>query len=212
MASEAGFLRQLLRRAGLGSRYQLPTRETWEREYREGSWDYLRADEEMPRYAVIATCLRTHCPGGALLDAGCGEGILCDHLWPGSYSQYLGIDFSAAAIERARARPRRQASFDVGDVTSYAPGPDRRFDAIIFNEVLYCTNDPAAVIAHWQPFLQPQGIMIASIYAPWMKKMQPVLQAAEAQARWTEAYAVHHPRTGRSWVIRAWGAAARPMR
>lgn len=205
MVNGLGYLKQLLRKAGIGGKYQLPSRQTWENEYREGSWDYLRSDEEMPRYAVIATYLRKHCPGGVLLDAGCGEGILCDHLWPGSYAQYLGLDFSSEAIARANARPRVNASFEVADVTCYAADAGRRFDAVIFNEVLYCTEDPAAVISSFARHLRPQGILVASIYSPWLRKMQPVIEQVEADAGWTEEFAVHHQRSGRSWTIKIWG-------
>jgi 2-polyprenyl-3-methyl-5-hydroxy-6-metoxy-1,4-benzoquinol methylase len=206
MFNQPTLLSQLLRKVGIGGRYELPSRETWEREYRDGSWDYLQSDEEMPRYAVIADYLRTHCPGGALLDAGCGEGVLCDHLWPGSYSQYLGIDFSVEAIARAGRRARPDTMFMVADVSTHVPEPARRFDAIVFNEVLYCTTDPRAVIAHWTRYLQPQGVMVASIYSPWLKKLAPVFQEVEARARHTEEYAVHHPGTRRSWVIKIWSA------
>jgi 2-polyprenyl-3-methyl-5-hydroxy-6-metoxy-1,4-benzoquinol methylase len=207
MLSRFPALKKLLRRVGLGSRYELPSRQTWEQEYRQGAWDYLRSDEEMPRYAVIATYLRQHCPGGLVLDAGCGEGILCDHLWPGSYSHYCGIDFSSEAIARANARPRAHASFDVADVTTYVADAARRFDAIVFNEVLYCTEEPGAVVRRFREYLKPQGILITSTYSPWLRKMQPANEQLDAAAEWSEEYAVNHHGTGRSWVIRIWGGA-----
>jgi 2-polyprenyl-3-methyl-5-hydroxy-6-metoxy-1,4-benzoquinol methylase len=204
VSDRVSLARRLARAVGLGRRPHLPSRETWEREYQQGSWAYLGSAEEMPRYAVLARYLHQHCPGASLVDAGCGEGILLDHLWPGSWSSYLGIDFSARAIQLAQVRRRANVEFVEGDVASHDPGPEARYDAVIFNEVLYCTPNPAAVVAHWLPRLKPGGMLLASIYAPWLESLAPILRSLDSASRSSTAFEVAHPASGRRWSIRIW--------
>lgn len=63
-----------------------------------GSWTLRR------RLSAAAEMLKKVLPHqGALLDLGCGSGLLAERL-RGVYSTYHGIDFAANAIEEARAR------------------------------------------------------------------------------------------------------------
>src|SRR5687767_13442204 len=48
----------------------------WEEQYRAGRWSFMRGLDESARYAVIAAFVRRLAPGGAVLDVGCGEGLL----------------------------------------------------------------------------------------------------------------------------------------
>jgi len=70
----------------------------------------------------------------SLLEVGCGSGYYCEILatLASSHIRYVGLDYSAAMVKRARAR-YPQGRFEVGDATALAH-PDDAFD-IVFNGV-----------------------------------------------------------------------------
>ena len=52
------------------------SREVLDCEYKSGSWDYLRGPEELPRFSIVAGYCHHFRPNSAILEIGCGEGIL----------------------------------------------------------------------------------------------------------------------------------------
>ena len=89
-----------------------------------------RLDFRVAAEAVAATSIATP----RLLEVGCGSGYYSEvfaNLIPGGV-QYTGIDYSAAMIERARAR-YPSAAFEVADATRLG-FDDNAFD-IVFNGV-----------------------------------------------------------------------------
>lgn len=135
-------------------------REQVDREYRTGQWDSLKTLAELPRYYVIAGYCERFRPMPAVLDIGCGEGFLQQAL--GRYTAYVGLDLSGEAIARARGREDERTRFVQGDV--YAFTPDRRFDAVVFNESLFYMRDPIAALRRFDGALEPGGVFIVSIY------------------------------------------------
>jgi 2-polyprenyl-3-methyl-5-hydroxy-6-metoxy-1,4-benzoquinol methylase len=125
----------------------------WDHQYNIGEWNYWESDSiEMGRYSLIAVLLRKYFKNSnstspvRVLDVGCGTGLLLDYI-PKKY-HYLGIDFSSKAIEEANRKhqsrltssPHAHASFvqtSVENFTEAAHSRGVKFDAIIFNEVLY---------------------------------------------------------------------------
>jgi 2-polyprenyl-3-methyl-5-hydroxy-6-metoxy-1,4-benzoquinol methylase len=138
------------------------TKAEWEQEYRRGDWDYLRTLDELPHYTVIAGYVHSINPTAAVLDVGCGEGILQEHLGADGYSHYAGIDLSEAAIARAAEQADERTTFLSADAASYVP--DREFDCIVFNEVLYYLPDPLAVVRRYQASLSADGAFIVSMF------------------------------------------------
>jgi 2-polyprenyl-3-methyl-5-hydroxy-6-metoxy-1,4-benzoquinol methylase len=106
------------------------TPETWARQYSGGHWDYLETLLELGRYSAIAGYVIKLKSQGAVLDVGCGEGILQRTLRP-HYARYLGIDIAADAIRRAAQREDAATTFRVACALEFEPG--EQFDAIIFN-------------------------------------------------------------------------------
>jgi 2-polyprenyl-3-methyl-5-hydroxy-6-metoxy-1,4-benzoquinol methylase len=51
----------------------------------------------------------------SILDLGCGEGILHERMEKGSYSEFIGIDFSSESIKQAVAKNLKNAEFKVAD-------------------------------------------------------------------------------------------------
>lgn len=138
-------------------------RKQWEAEYSGGRWDYLEDADELPRYIMLAGYLRHFKEGGAVLDVGCGKGILQERLGPGAYSRYLGIDISEAALASAARRQDARTSFLRVEAESYVP--EVLFDVVVFNETLCYLNEPLEVVERYIRALKDDGIVIVSSYA-----------------------------------------------
>ena len=132
----------------------------WDATFRAGQWDYLSSLGEMPRYAVIAGYIRSFKRNGTVLDAGCGQGVLFDHL-NGDAIMYSGFDVSETAIAEARRRAP-QARLAVCSVGEYRT--DETFDVIVFNEVLPHVDDPLGTLDRFIRILKPEGLVIISLY------------------------------------------------
>jgi 2-polyprenyl-3-methyl-5-hydroxy-6-metoxy-1,4-benzoquinol methylase len=132
-------------------------------EYREGRWSYLRSDEQSPRYDLVANLCRRFAPQGALLDIGCGEGILLEHLADDWFSSYTGVDVSGEALEKAKVNhSSRKAAFVRCNAETYEHAGGR-VDAIVFNEVLNFSKSPAGLIEKYVPLLTDTGVIVVSI-------------------------------------------------
>lgn len=136
--------------------------DAWDTAYRAGRWDYLADQEEGPRYRALASYAVR---GSAhVLDLGCGVGLLRAHLPESTVLSYTGVDFSASAIERARAQNARRSEFVVASIDEWEP--TRPYDVIVFNEVLYYLSKPVATLRRYRRFLTSSGIVLVSMYRP----------------------------------------------
>lgn len=132
----------------------------WNEQYSDGIWDYLCQPEEGARYSIILGYIRRYMPGGKVLDLGCGTGILWDYMERSEQSNYKGIDFSKEAIKHAKRKS--EVAFDVADICKYQP--KEKYDAIIFNEVLYYLPNPLSVVKRYSKYLTPGGIVVVSMF------------------------------------------------
>jgi 2-polyprenyl-3-methyl-5-hydroxy-6-metoxy-1,4-benzoquinol methylase len=130
------------------------------REHAESGWARLRSPAELGRYSVIRGWCRHFAPAGRVLDVGCGEGVLQEHL--DDYAHYTGIDLFADTIARAQHKADARTTFVQADAERYQP--DQKVDAIIWNECLYYLPDPIATIERYRQFLRPNGVIIVSMY------------------------------------------------
>jgi 2-polyprenyl-3-methyl-5-hydroxy-6-metoxy-1,4-benzoquinol methylase len=105
----------------------------------------------------------------SLLDLGCAGATLARGLGP-EFQCYSGVDISDVAIAKAREHLSQAArgstlKYDlcIAKIQDYQPS--RRFDIIIFNEVLYYLPlaQLAVTIRRYVGFLQPGGLVVVSL-------------------------------------------------
>jgi trans-aconitate methyltransferase len=145
----------------------------------------LMSAGETPRYAEILRQIAARRAAQPLriLDAGCGNGRLAEWLPAAERARYLGVDFSRAAIEEARARAP-EAKFMVADLDTWRPLVP--CDVIVFNEVTYYLRAPARTMAIFARALAPHGCLIVSVFRPvaqnqhWKRIEAPFSVASEA--------------------------------
>lgn len=161
----------------IGYRPQQVDAGTWDREYRDGAWDYLSGiDSVAGLAAVMGYC--QHLNPASILDAGCGEGLLAEKLRLLDYEYYLGIDLSQEAIARASQKlGSARTEFAVADLHRFESA--RRFDVIIFNQSLYYLSEPDVVVARYAAMLAPGGHFIISMAdQPRTRALWPLAEKA----------------------------------
>jgi ubiquinone/menaquinone biosynthesis C-methylase UbiE len=100
---------------------------------------------------------------GRVLDIACGEGR--NAIWLATQGWFaVGVDFSAVAVERARARAeqagvRNSTEFVVGDaVAGHLPaGP---FDAVVIAYLQLAATDRARAFRHVAKLVAPGGVLL----------------------------------------------------
>jgi len=83
-------------------------------------------------------------PGSRVLDVGCGDGILLQHLWKTKGVDGRGIELSQAGVN---ACVRNGLSVIQGDAdTDLKDYPSDAFDYVILSQTLQATHNPRAVL------------------------------------------------------------------
>jgi len=171
-------------------------KEVWEAQYGSGGWELMRRLDELARYSVIAGYLHHLKPGGSVLDVGCGEGLLADHLRPFGYARYLGVDLSETAVRQAAGRVDERTAFTAADAESYVPAG--RWDAIVFNESVYYFRDPLGTVRRYEDFLAEGGLFVVSTFRS--RRADVIVRRLLERYRLLEETAVSN-RKG-TWVVR----------
>ena len=135
--------------------------DAWDREYRSGTWDFLGAMDNLGGLAAIMGYCQFLNPD-AILDIGCGAGLLARKLKVLPYGSYLGVDLSAEAIAQAASVSDDRTAFQRGGAEDFDTA--QRFDVIVFSQILNYIPHPEAVLARYAKFLTPRGRIIASLY------------------------------------------------
>lgn len=139
----------------------LQSAQTWEAQYAAGRWDFLAELSELARFSILAGYICHLKPGGAVLDMGCGHGVLLRRLPSSAYSRYVGIDVSGSAIAVARSQQNERSIFLAADLEDYSP--EGQFDVIVFNEVLCCLREPLRVVERCRRSLSSGGLLLVSM-------------------------------------------------
>lgn len=147
----------------------------WDKEWKSGSWEYLETIAvERSRIAVIGGVLiQMFAPSNAsVLDVGCGEGSISDFLNPQQRPHYVGIDLSKEAIQIAKQK--RGPPLRFVHSAAHLFHPVNKFDVIVFSDVLYYVEHEK-VISQYIEYLNPNGIMIISIFHQSEKLMYEMI-------------------------------------
>jgi SAM-dependent methyltransferase len=136
------------------------SREEWDVQYAEGSWDFLASVEEMSRYWIgLGYC--SSVPRPSVLDVGCGTGLLEEKLRLLPYSSYLGIDFSIEALKAARRKLPSSCSLVCADMTTFETSA--RFDVVAFMELEWPLLS-VPVMRQYLKLLRPGGRILLSLF------------------------------------------------
>ena len=170
------------------SRYRRRGREQTQREYelmRTSNWEsYTRHyNEHVPtieeefdlwgsyhqhrhemRYDLVAAAVREHLrAGGAVLDVGCGSGLVADRILDRD-AWYVGTDFGGHHIEYAAKRFRDadgplRLSFARCD-GELLPFPPSVFDVVVMSEVIEHLMRPQLAVWEVARVLRPGGVFV----------------------------------------------------
>ncbi|UUV35921.1 class I SAM-dependent methyltransferase [Amycolatopsis roodepoortensis] len=107
------------------------------------------------------------CPGGDLLDVGCGPGVFVRRVLdarPGDF-RITAVDRSPAMIVEAAGNTADAEVDLVVGVAEALPFPDAGFDVVVAMGVLeYC--DPVTVLRELERVVRPGGIVLVSMLNP----------------------------------------------
>ena len=105
----------------------------------------------------------------SVLDTGCGNGRITEHLHDLTGASFTGVDISVEAIEQARARTaakRSRLTFEVGNMNRLDFEP-HTFDSLIAIDTLYYVDDLEETLRQFSAVLKPTGQM-GLFYTQWI--------------------------------------------
>lgn len=168
----------------------------WDEQYASGGWDFLNGVAELGHYSVIVGYAAWFRPGGAVLDVGCGAGVLHDRFLSVGYDTYTGVDISEVAIDGLRRRDLPGTSFVAIDAEEF--DPQRTFDVVVFNESITYFTDPIGQFERYLGFVGSEGIAIVSCHVQ-SARAQAVLR--DLEATWDVLDACEVSRGATSWRV-----------
>ena len=131
------------------------------------SWDpaqYERFERERSAPFFDLLDLVEPCPGGRVVDLGCGTGELTRSLHERTgASTTLGIDSSPAMLEKSASHAGEGLTFELGDIAEWAPSEP--FDVVFSNAALHWVDDHAALFARLTSALAPGGQLAVQVPA-----------------------------------------------
>ncbi len=175
----------------------------WDEQYRSGHWESLKSVDQRPRYYTIQGLIGENFPDKCqMLDVGCGEGILHDFVKDRA-DFYEGVDCAGAAIQSCLTRLTQNGNtaFHVATFDQFNPG--RKYDVIVFNEILYymSARDAMKTMDTARSFLKDEKSMIvvsmnSNPRSPWIyRKIESAYKACQS-------IRVQNTHTGSFWTIK----------
>jgi len=132
----------------------------WDREYREGVYDRLASSHQRHHHRLLAAMIADRWPNPRVLEIGAGEGVLFEAFRGHAPARYVGVDFSAPAVEKglerlSAERAAGQVDLLLGDGRAFRS--DETFDVVVFSECIEHLGEVEDLIAHYAPNLKPDG-------------------------------------------------------
>ena len=115
------------------------------------------ANPEIPN--ILASLPR----GLNVLDVGCGSGVHGAELNRIHGHRVVGVDLSEVSIKKAKGRLAEAYVADVTKPFLYPFADRRKFDVIVFSDILEHLYDPSDVLTRHYPLLAPGGQVLISI-------------------------------------------------
>lgn len=168
----------------------------WDRDYLSGRLDAYADLSDRGRYGVLGEFIRAFPRKPRILDIGCGVGLLLGRIGSDACLEYVGVDPSRVAVEKAQARGVENARFLVGN----APTPDLgRFDVIVMNEVVYYIEDLPRMLDIVRRHLVEDGWLTTSILRhPGAIALDRTLASKFEEH---EAFLVKRAKTANAWRV-----------
>ena len=134
--------------------------EKWDSEYRQGVYDRLANSDQRHHHRLLAAMIADRWPNPRVLEIGAGEGVLFEAFRPHAPARYVGVDFSAPAIEKGLARlsaerATGQVDLLLGDGRAFRT--DETFDVVVFSECIEHLGEVEDLVSHYAPNLKPDG-------------------------------------------------------
>jgi SAM-dependent methyltransferase len=101
--------------------------------------------------------------GLSVLDVGCGSGVHGAELKRVHGHRVTGVDLSEQSISKAKTRLAEAYVADVTKPELYPFFGSRRFDVIVFSDILEHLYDPASVLSSHYHLLAPGGHVLISL-------------------------------------------------
>ena len=149
---------------------------------------------------------RAELSGKAILDIGCGGGILSEAL-AASGGQVTGIDLASSALSAARAHQEISGlSIDYRHTTaeSLADEAPAQFDVIVCMELLEHVPDPRSILSASRRLAKPGGdIFFSTINRTWLARLL-VIFVAESVLKIVEKGTHHYQKFIKPRQLAAW--------
>src|SRR5215218_5888190 len=130
--------------------------DTWD----PGQYEQFQAERSVPFFDLLD--LVEPCPGGRIVDLGCGTGELTRslHERTGAAST-LGIDSSRTMLAQSAQHARDGLTFELTDIAEWTPSEP--VDVVLSNAALHWIDDHDALIARLTRALAPGGQLAVQV-------------------------------------------------
>jgi len=131
------------------------------------AWDpsqYERFERERSAPFFDLLDLVEPCPGGRIVDLGCGTGELTRSLHERTgAADTLGLDSSQAMLERSAEHAGEGLAFELGDIAAWTPSEP--VDLVFSNAALHWIDEHDELFARLTDFLSPGGQIAVQVPA-----------------------------------------------
>jgi SAM-dependent methyltransferase len=165
----------------------------WDIEFSQGRWDFLDATPGDCVYQHV----ERYANNGRIMDLGCGSGSTANELDATAYREYIGVDISEVALDKARRRSQESGRahkhlFVLSDIAAYAPS--RQLDVILFRDSIYYVPRPqiATMLHRYSPFLTGSGVFIVRM-SNGADTYKPIADTIEGHFDVVEKHAFDEP-------------------